>query len=199
MSTAWKIKDDEGEWIVIAKDEWNARLKGAYYFLTDVEFVEAKRSPEWDEFSELGYVPPKAMIEVGWQLTCYECESVVDEENEQEDEEGNEYYPEPVFEGQKVFCCQQCRDTWHRDRATEKQRKEEAIALLSKRYPKAQNIKAHGGSPGDDAYASFRFGNNKRAKWKSSDPDVVTIRKIDKAEWDEWKWQITEAGMKFEA
>jgi hypothetical protein len=186
METAWSVKDGEGEWIVFAEDEEHARLKGAYRFLPDSEDIEAERSPEWDKYLELGYVPPKAMIEAGWWFACDKCESRVDEDNEQEDEEDNEYYPEPVFEGQKVFCCQRCRDEWHKDRATEKQRKEEAIALLSSLFPKAQNIKVHGGKPGFDVYATFKFGDNKEAHWKSSNPDVVTIGQIDKQEWDEW-------------
>lgn len=181
---AWKVEDEESAWIVMAPSAKSAKAKGAYMFLSEAEYVTAERSPEYDEYAELGYVPPKELINRGWYLECQECSSRIDSDNEQEDEQGNYYYPEPVFEGEYAYCCQDCYDIWIQKKKTYKKRKAETISLLTQRYPFARGINVYGGwTESEEVYAFFTYGNNRRAEWRSSDPDHVSIRGCDKEEW----------------
>lgn len=187
QKVAWTVSDEETSWIVFAESGKEAARKGANELDTDPECVEAVRAPQWDKHATLGYVPPREMIEAGWWLVCRQCWRKIDNDNEQEDEDGGFYHPDPVFVGSESFCSQRCYDKSREDDLIRQARKQEAIAHIVKTWPKAkQALVVNGGHPGYEVYATFRFGSNGRAEWKSSDPDHVSIRQTDVDEWNRW-------------
>jgi hypothetical protein len=132
MKTAWKVEgwcSDYGttQGIVFAESFEDAIEKGLHAGFNGETGDWDKKSepwamPKYNQYADLGYVPPKVLIADGWGFGCWECDSIVDSENEQEEPEGMDtedgyYYPEPVFNGRQVFCCQQCADDWKAKKA----------------------------------------------------------------------------------
>ena len=186
---AYYVADEESADIVFAEDEQQAIAIGAYRIsFGDMEGITAKLIPFRAKFSPLGYVPPEALIASGWWQPCDECGCRVDEDNEQEHPEtGEEYYPDPVFDGRLVFCCQGCADTYRNNRDRHQDRKAKAQEFIMARFPDAQTLKLCG-SPGNyPLYATFRLpGLRYPVNWNDRD-DGFSINGADKDNWERRK------------
>ena len=116
-------------------------------------------------------------------------EQEIPEDEELEDSEEAYYYPEPVFRGKAVFCCQRCHLNWQAEKEARRSRLAAAKELLLKRYPQAQALEVHGGGTGYQVYASFKFGGTRRADWNSDEPETVSILQVDKEAFRQWRGQ----------
>ena len=180
--------------IVFAEDEESALEAGYHkgYYAPSDDLVP-RRTPDYDQYADLGYVPPKVLLEKGWVFSCNQCGRQVDQENEQEvpeDVESEEeyYYPDPVFESDKVYCSSKCYtdhlESWkiirkHRKAATE-------YVLLH--YPLLTDLHVYGGGHGYKTYVDFDFGGtyamNVVFNVEAGKPEQLSVRVQDSEAWD---------------
>lgn len=98
-----------------------------------------KRTPAWDEFAELGYVPPLELLRAGWRLPCWHCDREIDADDGLED---------VTSSMRAVFCGQACFDAWTARRAEIHARKERLAKIAAECWPWAEISSAFNGSPG---------------------------------------------------
>lgn len=94
-------EDHDGKAVVVfAQHNVVARREGAQELNEEFEYVECHRSPEFDRFTDQGYVPRAALLEAGWWQTCHapRCEKRIDG--------GEDKYI--IDEQDRVFCSHAC-------------------------------------------------------------------------------------------
>lgn len=152
------------------------------------EWDEVRRMPEYDRWH--GYpIPSLVKYLDGWQFACWECHrtvSIYEEEDDDDIDEWCEPYS-PVFYNQAVYCCQLCRDRWVDKREKQKQRQNEARAMLESKYPNAIDLKVDGGFEDYAVTASFKFGGRQEARWSSDKPGSLLISQVDLGTWESFK------------
>ncbi|MBO2700820.1 hypothetical protein [Shewanella algae] len=69
-NVAWQVLEDYEEHgcIVFHHHGLAARREGACELGLDFEYVECARAPQFDQYAELGKVPPMALLEAGWRF-----------------------------------------------------------------------------------------------------------------------------------
>lgn len=165
---AFCIEIDEDEAEVIFREESQLSTLEDRYQL-------ARRSPEWDEYASLGYVPAKAKFDAGWWQRCEHCGATVWDE-----EIG------PVFDGKYAFCSEEHQNAERAVIAEQKQRYEDARLLLSSRFPDLFDLFLCGGHPGFPVYGSFSLpGFRFIISWNDRSPDEYSIRPEDEKAWKE--------------
>lgn len=180
--------------IVFAEDTESALIIGhtkGYY--VDSEDLVPRRTPEYDQYAELGYVPPQVLLQNGWFFYCTECGSKVDEENEQElpdyiETEENYFYPDPVFEKSEVYCSTDCYLAHlNRWRTIRKHRKTARDYVLL-HYPLLTDLHVYGGGKGYKTYVDFDFGGtyamNVVFDVEAGKPEQLSVRVQDSQVWD---------------
>jgi hypothetical protein len=177
------VNDDEdsGAIIVFAGTENEARNIGAAELLTDSESVEAVRNPEYDRYSDLGYVPIKVLYDDNWWFECWHCQVKVYDDCENEDEEGN--FLEPVFERQRLFCSEACRHDFYVRVNANRQERDAVKQHLFVRLPGIAIASCHGGGE-HGVWVEFSFpGGKYGVRWNSKDPDTFLVTVGDKENW----------------
>lgn len=102
--------DPEESTIQFATTNVAARRQGADAIGADFTWVSCKRAPWADQYAE-SYIPAKAYIENGWQISCTNCSRMVSDEHHALDEncEETDDLLTPIFDGQCVFCDAGCK------------------------------------------------------------------------------------------
>jgi hypothetical protein len=153
---AWLVDSDDfdGEEIIFAE------------LLEDTEYNDGQRAPEYDQFADLGYVPPMQLLSDGWYLCCDECGRRSDCE-EEEDDDGNPLLSvEAMAVDSYFFCGRQCYAGWARQKTDWEARKVDAVESLHKflPYPGIAHISVFGTM--DETCVDFTFpGSKHRVSW----------------------------------
>jgi hypothetical protein len=179
MKAAYKVTGEEGDVIVFAESVDDAAQVGAFHLADAAEYVSVELKPDYDQYSELGYVPAEILIRDGWYFFCLQCESRVD--SSFEDEDGEPVLPE--YEGRHVFCCEMCQSQYHHDRKHEDADRAASKADMEQRYPGITRLSVYGG--GDySVYVQFHFPGGKHAvSWDSSKSEYVMVSPVDVPAW----------------
>lgn len=136
MKQAYLLKDEESSsWIKFFL-EYPKHLEDCY---------EISREEKYDTYSELGYVPYSVLLSDGWDFECFYCYKIVNNEHwdYDEDEEIN-----PVIEDRKVFCCQECSDSYYKEKEYEKQLLEQCKESILRQYGNVVLSKGYVGREG---------------------------------------------------
>ncbi|MBW4692265.1 MAG: hypothetical protein KME27_10910 [Lyngbya sp. HA4199-MV5] len=148
-----------------------------------------KPLPAYDCFAELGFVPAGLLFQNGWWFHCTECDRSFDVDCWDYDKDVALH---PVFERDRRFCSQACRNTWHQNEQKVARLKAEAIAIVTAKYP---------GSVIQLAYVSLAYldrpdkqrvdfkvlGVAGAVEWTSEQPDTVSVRRCDVEAWQAYK------------
>lgn len=162
---------DEGYCIVLATTGIAARRKAANEMDCDFEGVEwCRRAKSLDQYAP-GPAPLKALIGIGWWWECSGCYQPVNSDT-----------PNPVYEGQRVYCCPWCRlDALSESlvtKAEERAVKERLAAFVTERWPGTEvtgthayvRVKLGGAVTVEDASVDFRFpGGQYTTRYREAD------------------------------
>lgn len=121
---AFIVETDDPDETVIAFATSNvaARRQGADEIGTDFGSVSCRRLPWADEYAGKG-IPAEAYIQHGWRVSCTNCGYMVSQDSYTMDESGEEIPHNPVYCGEHVYCCPDCKS------AHEAVSKEQAVLL----------------------------------------------------------------------
>lgn len=133
MMKAYVVTDDDGCVVTFAKHAVVARREGACEIGTDFECVSCRRAPEFDQYAEQGFVPDQVLVEHGWWFECMQCSQKIC--SEPTDDDGEPIELTPVYEPNRVFCSQKCKDAFEAERLAWKQRGEVVAAAALKNWP----------------------------------------------------------------
>ena len=140
--------------IVFAADEAEAQRKGAAELdlsIDDGEVYDCERRPEFDSFADRGFVPAEELIAAGWWFECLGCGHQVNSDMEGEDEDGEPYPLNPVYEDHGVWCTPECKARELEDRRIRKEMQAAAIEdfkrRIHRRFPGVQLIENHSLTP----------------------------------------------------
>ena len=170
--------------------ERDARKIAAGEFSTDPDdpSIELRRAPEFDQYAP-GPVPPQALLDAGWWITCAECQHHVSEEgcDDCADERGDgEPMPPPVTWGDMVFCSQECMDDYQQARLRDEQWRISMMELAKNTFPGAivMNVWGLSGRPKDpENSVDLKLpGVENRVNWHPYDPNpkgCVFVSPID--------------------
>jgi hypothetical protein len=178
------VEDDDdvlelGSRFVFTTRERDARKIAAGEFSTDPgdPSVILRRAPEFDRYAP-GPVPPQALLDAGWWITCAECEHHVSDDgcddcaNERVDDQP---MPPPVVCGGMVFCSQDCKDDYDAARARDAKYKADMTRLALDTFPGATVLQVWGlaGRPKDleNSIDLQLPGVEGRVNWRPYDPD----------------------------
>ena len=141
------------------------------------EYETVERRLQYDQYSELGYVPKNVLLNDGWWFECNNCYKKINEER-WNCEEGETI--KPVFQNNWIFCCQECSEVAAQERQRHQQEKDKWTRFLTTNYPNISNLFVMVGT--DITYASFKFpGSQYEAKWYSDRPNFVSYCLADEA------------------
>lgn len=150
--------------IVFAEDEDSALEAGYHkgYYASSDDLVP-RRTPEYDQYADLGYVPPMVLLEKGWVFSCNQCGTRVDEENEQEmpldiESEEDYYYPDPISEGSEVYCSTDCYINYLESWRTIRKHRKAAREYVLLHYPLLTDMHVYGGGRDYKVFVDFDFG-----------------------------------------
>jgi hypothetical protein len=189
------VEDDDdvlelGSRFVFTTRERDARKIAAGEFSTDPgdPSVILRRAPEFDRYAP-GPVPPQALLDAGWWITCAECEHHVSDDgcddcaNERVDDQP---MPPPVVCGGMVFCSQDCKDDYDAARARDAKYKADMTRLALDTFPGATVLQVWGmsGRPNDpeNSIDVKLPGVEGRVGWRPYDTNpegCVFVRAID--------------------
>lgn len=106
---AWLVVDDVNSQaeVVFSNSKLDARRIGAGRLNTELEYVSISRHQEFDSFFEKGFVPPITLIKAGFEISCHECERMIVNDADEDDEERISV-DKAIESGQHVFCNNEC-------------------------------------------------------------------------------------------
>jgi hypothetical protein len=143
---AWTIMCDENSVIAFGNTEEEAREKGAFELDSELDYIEAHRSEEYDKYSEAGFVPVEILINNGWWFECFHCYKHVTEETEN-----------PVYIKQGVYCSPECQQN-RKDEIEEMDSDFEQFQIcILQNYTWLDIVKFDGGYPARTAFAEFKI------------------------------------------
>jgi hypothetical protein len=102
------------------------------FYAAPPEEGEAERTPEFDQYESLGYVPTEALIANDWYLYCDHCGRRSDCE---EDDNHDDRKVEHVFRGRFYFCHPDCEHSWRAERDRVKADQAKYREYLVGKYP----------------------------------------------------------------
>ncbi|PWF25008.1 hypothetical protein [Corticimicrobacter populi] len=156
--------------VVFERSHVAARRVGAGELGSEFEGVSCRREKALDQFAGAGKVPPRFLVEeLGWWFTCVECGNRTSDEGEDRNPITTEY------EGDMVFCCGNCRNSYHEEQHRRAQiRLQRESACLAK-FPGVDVVWVNDHK--EDSTVSFRFpGGENPADWKVGDTHVKVAR-----------------------
>ncbi len=168
---AFSVQGSEHGHIVFAKSHVEARRVGAAEVGEDFETVESvNRVPALDCYAATGKVPPRVLIEDhGWWYECIQCLHQIQADDLYDYDEDRTLQPE--YEGNRVFCCGNCRNAFHDERHREAQLQLQRASAALARFPGIEILHANGHDR--DAAVQFKFpGGQYGATWRVGEPDV---------------------------
>ncbi|GIC29818.1 hypothetical protein VCSRO147_0623 [Vibrio cholerae] len=101
---AWTVTDESTPkaCVVFHHHGLAARRLGSEVFGEEFEYLECRRSPEFDEYAESGKVPTKALLDAGWWFECHHCGKRIPDEDFRPIED-------LVIKGDAVYCDENCK------------------------------------------------------------------------------------------
>jgi hypothetical protein len=161
---AFQVSDTDGHGVIVfANTAVAARRIGANELNIEFECVDScRRKPEFDKYAANAFVPKEVLLDHGWTFECFGCGRDVDSDLEGWHSHGERercIKLNPVFEGDKVYCCPSCKSRYERTEAARKALQEKAIAdfqrRVLRRFPDAEFVE---GRLSQHAYASQYHG-----------------------------------------
>lgn len=136
---AYSVQGDEYGCVIFARSNVIARREGASEL--GIEFrdiTSCRRMPEADKYAEQGKVPKVALVdEFGWWQECAYCSSMV----------SAEVNADRVWNGETIFCDQECQQLYRDREARNKAEREAQLAkqaeikeLANSKFPGITNI-----------------------------------------------------------
>lgn len=191
------VTDDDdvlelGSKFLFTTREKDARKIAAGEFSADPDdpSIKLRRAPEFDKYAP-GPVPPQALLEHGWWITCAECDHRVSDDGCDDCADERDYdspKPPPAFLGDLVFCSQDCLDYYQEDRLRDEQWRISMMELAKETFPGAtvMNVWGLSGRPRDpDNSVDMKLpGVEGRVNWRPYDTSPegnVIIRNMDHA------------------
>ncbi|NCO46642.1 MAG: hypothetical protein GW890_09755, partial [Vibrio sp.] len=111
------------------------------------EYLECRRAPEFDKFSESGKVPTQALLDAGWWFECNHCgKKVIDEDHD-----------DYVVDGEVVFCNASCKTSHEKDIADRNHKFELFKDKVKSMRPDLEFTEFKGGYPWITNVAKFTF------------------------------------------
>ncbi|MDN3561671.1 hypothetical protein [Vreelandella neptunia] len=189
---AYHVQEDYEATCVIVFDTngASARRRGAGELGVEWESIEFCRRAHWaDQYASTGLIPPMAMVEQGWRLSCGHCCQEISQDLI-EDPESDVL---PVVIADWIYCNQACHDS----EVTERQQKQDAeIAALDTakaKFPGAEVFGYYQDSERRDAVLVKAPGTQRSARWVIG-ADTVSTAECDKEAWIAYAASIKEAG-----
>lgn len=176
---AFEVSDEERRYIAFDVEE---AIDPDYEDSLWNDWVDVKRTPEFDDFEETGFVPVGLLIQqYGWQVDCHECGTPVDNE---EWDHRNDKRIHPVYRGRICFCSNRCASFEDVYQETRGKPLEDAKAALLSKYPWA-TIKASRVVRGSNAIqVELTHPSLKRSvDWDSRQPNVLEVSREDEKTW----------------
>lgn len=167
---AWSIRNKDKQDIIFLTPEQHAEL------LHNMEDLKISRHEYLDGYSELGYVPPLDLIELGWSIECNWCGSIIDSDfyNYENVTEMNPFYNRDV-----IYCCEGCLINSQKQSTLFKKLAENIEMYILKNYVEASNIDVYVESEKVfEAYFNLP-GFFYKVKWSSEDKDSLFITDKD--------------------
>jgi hypothetical protein len=190
---AWRVDDEEtGEaTIVFAAEESIAAVEGACLLCSDLEAIKVERSPEYDQYAALEYVPAEVLYSDGMWFECPHCLCQVSQNNENEDEYGQPV--EPKFSGEVVFCSQECQADFKAETERIQARRDKAKKDLLELFPGISITRCWGGDELHPVIVEFHFpGGAKTVRWNGKEPNEVDVINVDVPAWHTFSGAIRE-------
>jgi hypothetical protein len=183
---AYVVSDDEGTLVQYAKHSVVARRQGACELNADFEGVSCRRAPEFDQYAEQGFVPCDVLVEHGWWFECMQCYQKVCSEPEDDDGEPIELHP--IYERNRVYCSQKCKDAFEAEKAAQRQRGEEVAAAALKNWPGISVKHKNGYEHPARVWFSFPGGQG-QCNWRLGETTVLVERRDHEA-WHRFAEQV---------
>lgn len=177
---AYTVRETYGDGCCVrfAEHDVVARREGANELDVDFESVECRRSPEFDEYAP-GPVPDSVLVEHGWWFECVQCSQRIS--NEPTDEDGEPIELSPIYERNRIFCSQKCKEALDAERAADKARADAVAKAALAKWPGITIRYTNGYA--EPATVSFLFpGSEGTAMWLL-DASTVSVEKRDVEAW----------------
>jgi hypothetical protein len=163
MKVAYQIADEESQKIFFSTPETLSDD------LLDSGYEAELRTPEYDQYAILGYVPPSVLINDGWWLRCFECDEQIDSDSEKY-----------VAEGKRIFCCSECHEINHEHREAMRQTEQRLSSFLLQTFPGISDIFVYQDHEG--ICAKFKFpGGERYATWHGARNSISYLAQDEKA------------------
>lgn len=157
-NVAWQVREDSEGYccIVFHHHGLAARREGDGELGEEFGCVECTRAPQFDQYAELGKVPPMALLEAGWWFECSHCwHQVMDDDGRDEDE--NTPLDKVVVVGQAVYCNQSCKDGHDKEKADRESAFQAFKESVKTKRPDLTFTDFQGGWPRITMVAEFTF------------------------------------------
>lgn len=146
---AWTVTDESTPkaCVVFHHHGLAARRLGAGELGEEFEYLECRRSPEFDHFAESGKVPTQALLDASWWFECNHCgKKVIDEEHD-----------DYVVDGEVVFCNASCKSSHEKDIDDRNHKFELFKDKVKSMRPDLEFTEFQGGYPWITNVAKFTF------------------------------------------
>jgi hypothetical protein len=181
------VKYDYTAAIVFAPNGEEARQQANLLsYDADSEYINCNKAPEYDQYSELGYVPAKVYYDNGWNLLCAYCTANVSTTIDYEDcEEVDEdcYTYDPQFVDSLAYCCPSCKEEHTEDLLIRKQ----GLELFNSSFQNVEILDTY--LTGNKAlHVDFNFpGGSYKATWFSNNPTQANVVETDVEAWNKYR------------
>ncbi|MFM2589428.1 hypothetical protein [Vibrio sp. TBV020] len=127
-----------------------ARRLGSERLGEDFDYLDCRRSPEFDYFAKEGSVPTKALLEAGWWFECHHCQKKLPDED---------FHPweDLAIDGDFVFCDHNCKSQHEKEVNNRNAGFEEFKQKVQSLRPDLEFTKFQGGYPWISMVANFTF------------------------------------------
>lgn len=149
---AWTVTDESTPkaCVVFHHHGLAARRLGAEELGEEFEYLECRRSPEFDHFTESGKVPTQALLDAGWWFECHHCGKRVPDED---------FRPIEglVIKGDAVYCNEKCKHGHDKEVSDRDLKFEEFKDKVKSMRPDLEFTEFQGGYPWITNVAKFTF------------------------------------------
>lgn len=188
---AYHVQEDYDATCVIVFDTngASARRRGAGELNVEWESVEFCRRAHWaDQYAASGRIPPMAMLEQGWRLSCGGCGQEIHGESEDDPETD----VIPVVVGDWIYCNCECHDSEIAERQREQEAEFAALETAKTKFPGAEVFGYYSDGRGKKTVNVHAPGTKKPARWVIG-ADAVSTSECDKDAWVAYVASLKEA------
>jgi hypothetical protein len=178
---AYHVQEDYEATCVIVFDTNSAaaRRHGACELGVEWESIEFCRRAHWaDQYAGTGRIPPMAMIEQGWRLTCGHCGQEINQDLI-DDPESDVL---PVVVGDWIFCNRECHDCETKDRQQKKEAELAALETAKTKFPGAEVFGYYHDGDRRETVLIRAPGTQRTARWAIG-AETVSAAECDKEAW----------------